>query len=118
MIWNILLLLLVFGSAQKKYNPYLSAAILGAVKGGLYYIANQSLIAAALGFIIFGGLGAALVYLLARMNKKEVPGVPYPKYGGKSPSGPFHWEYIPLSGIVLIIIFGEMFAALSASGHS
>jgi heme/copper-type cytochrome/quinol oxidase subunit 2 len=112
MIWNILLIFLVFGAAKKKYNPYASAAILGAVKGVLYFIGSQSVIVAVIGFFIFGGLAAAMVYFLARIDKKEITEDPYPKYGGKKKSGPFLWEYIPLSTIVILLIFGEMLAGM------
>lgn len=111
MIWNILLLFLVFGASKKKFNPYASAAILGAVKGVLYYIGSQSVIVAVLGFLIFGGLAAALVYFLARVDKKESTEEPYPKYGSRK-SAPFKWEYIPLSTIVILLIFGEMLAVM------
>jgi|CXWL01.1.fsa_nt_gi hypothetical protein len=107
MLVNIVLLFLVFGASKKKFNPYASAAILGAVKGVLYYVGSQSIIAAILGFMIFGSLAAGLVYLLARVDKKELTEEPYSKYGSRK-STPFKWEYVPLSGIVLLLIFGEM----------
>jgi heme/copper-type cytochrome/quinol oxidase subunit 2 len=112
MIWNIALLFLVFGASKKKFNPYASAAILGAVKAVLYYIGSSSIIAAVLGLLIFGGLAAAMVYFLARLDNKEATEEPYPKYGAGKKSGPFKWEYIPLSTIVILLIGGEMLAAM------
>ena len=111
MIWNIVLLFLVFGASKKKFNPYASAAILGAVKGVLYFIGSGSIIVAVLGFVIFGGLAAAMVYFLARLDKREATDEPYPKYGTRK-SGSFKWEYIPLSIIVILLIFGEMLAVM------
>ena len=111
MIWNIVLIFLVFGASKKKFNPYASAAILGAVKGVLYFIGSQSIFPAIVGFIIFGGLAAGLVYFLARLDKKEATEDPYPKYGTRKKST-FKWEYIPLSAIVFFLIFGELLATM------
>lgn len=110
MIWNIALLFLVFGPAKKKFNPYASAAIFGAVKGVLYYIGSQSVIVAVLGFLIFSGLAASMVFFLGRIDKKEVVEEPYPKFGATRKSTPFKWEYIPLSIATVLLIFGEMLA--------
>lgn len=111
MLINIVLLFLVFGATKKKFSPYAAAAILGAVKGVLYFIGSQSVISAFVGFIIFGGLAAGLVYFLARLGKKESTEDPYPKYGTRKKSA-FKWEYIPLSAIVLFLIFGELVATM------
>ncbi|RXK56752.1 hypothetical protein ESB00_13045 [Oleiharenicola lentus] len=111
MLINIVLLFLVFGATKKKFNPYAAAATLGAVKGGLYFLASQSLLLAAVAFGLFGGLAAALVFLLAQLDRKELSEDPYPKYGGLRKSN-FKWEYVPLSVIVLCLIFGEFFASL------
>jgi hypothetical protein len=111
MLINIFLLFLVFGATKKKYNPYIAALILGAAKGVLYFIGSQSVIPATVGFIIFGGLAAGLVYFLARLDEKELTDQPYPDYGSRRKT-PFRWEYIPLSTIVLLLIFGEMLAVV------
>lgn len=112
MIWNFVLIFLVFGAAKKKFSPYASATILGAVKGVLYYLVSQSVIIALVGFLIFGGLAAAMVYFLARVDKKEASEEPYPKYGTRKKGGSFKWEYIPLSAIVILLIGGEMIAGM------
>jgi hypothetical protein len=112
MIWNIVLLFLVFGAAKKKINPYASAAALGAIKGVLYFIATRSILGGIIGFVIFGGLAFALVYLLGRLDRKEATEEPYPKYGTRRKQT-FKWEYVPLSGIVLFLIFGEMYIAMA-----
>src|SRR6478609_5280503 len=111
MLINIVLLFLVFGATKKKFNPYAAAAVLGAVKGVLYFIGSQSMLSASVGFVIFGGLAAGLVYFLARVDQKELTEEPYPTYGTRKKT-PFKWEYIPLSAIVLLLIFGEMLALM------
>ena len=107
MILNFVLLFLVFGAAKKKYNPYVSSLILGAVKGALYFISSRNVIVSVVAFLIFSGLAAGIVYFLARIDKKEATEEPYPKYGSRKKSV-FKWEYIPVSGFVLFLIFGEM----------
>ncbi|MBE7539941.1 MAG: hypothetical protein HS122_16210 [Opitutaceae bacterium] len=110
MVINIVLIFLVFGATRKKFNPYAAAAILGAVKGVLYFIGSQSVLSAITGFAIFGGLAAGLVYFLARIDKKELTEEPYPTYGSRKAA--FKWENIPLFAIVLLLIFGELLALL------
>jgi hypothetical protein len=107
MLLNLVLIFLVFGAARKKFNPFASAAILGAIKGVHYFVVSNSVIAALVGFVLFGGLAAAMVYLLGRVDRKEVTEEPYPKYGRHKKS-PFKWEYVPLAGTVLLLIFGEL----------
>lgn len=111
MLLNLVLLFFVFGAAKKKFNPYAAALILGAIKGGFYFLGSQSILSAIIGFILFGGLAAGLVYLVARLDQKEATEEPYPKYGTRKKS-PFKWEYIPLSIIVLFLIFGELFSVM------
>lgn len=114
MLLNIVLLFLVFGATKKKMNPYAAAAILGAVKGVLYFVGTGSVVAAVLGFSLFGAMAAGLVYFLACLDKKEASEEPYPTYGTRK-KGAFKWEYIPLSVIVLFLIGGEMVINLTLS---
>jgi hypothetical protein len=107
MLINIVLVVLLFGAARKKCNPYAAAAILGAIKGVLYFIGSHSIIAAFLAFLVFGGLTAAMVYFLSRVDWKEATEAPYTRFGTMKKS-PFKWEYVPLSAIVFLLIFGEM----------
>jgi hypothetical protein len=111
MIINIVLLFLVFGAKKKKFNPYVAAAVIGAVKGLLYFIGSQSVLSALVGFVVFGALAAGLVYFLAQIDKKEFTEDPYPIYGSRKKE-PFKWEYIPLSTIVVLLIFGELLAVM------
>jgi hypothetical protein len=111
MLINIILLFLVFGATKKKFNPYAAAALLGVVKGVLYFIGSQSIVSAVIGFVIFGGLAAGLVYLLGRVDRQESTEEPYPAYGSRKKT-PFKWEYIPLSAIVVFLIFGELLAVM------
>jgi hypothetical protein len=106
MILNIILLGLVFGSARKKYNPYMAALILGLIKGGLYFIGSRSWLVAVLAVVFYSGIAAAMVYFLSRIDRKELKEDPYPKFGLKKKSV-FKWEYVPLSVIVGFLIFGE-----------
>lgn len=111
MLINIVLLFLVFWATKKKFNPYAAAAILGTVKGGLYFIGSQSVVSEVVGFIIYGGLAAGLVFFLARLDKKEITEESYPTYTSQRKTA-FKWEYIPLSAIVFLIVFGEMLVVM------
>jgi len=111
MLINIILLFLVFGATKKKFNPYAAAGVFGAVKGVLYFFGSQSVLSAIVGFVVFGGLAAGLVYFLARVDKKELTAQPYSTYSTKRKAA-FNWEYIPLSAIVSLLIFGEMWAVM------
>jgi len=104
MLLNIILLFLVFGVTKTKINPYVSAAILGIIKGVILYFLTQSMLYAIVSFIISGGLAAGFVYFLLRLDKREVTEDPYPKYGTRK-KGPFKWEYIPLCVILFLLIF-------------
>jgi hypothetical protein len=108
MIWNIALLFLVFGSAKKKIKPQISALIFGAVKGVLYYVVADSILNGVIGFLLFGSLALAVVYLIARLDKKEATDEPYPKYGTRRTGSGFKWEYVPLSIIIIFLIFAEI----------
>ena len=107
---NIALLFLVFGAAKKKLNPYLLAAILGAIKAGLYLLATRSIIVTAGVFVVFGGLAATMVYFLARIDRKESTEERYSMYGARK-AGPFIWEYIPISLAAVVLVFGEFIAS-------
>lgn len=58
----------------------------------------------AIGFAVFGGLAAAMVYFLRRLDRDEPKEVSY----STTEKAVFKWEYFPLAGIVLALIFGEM----------
>lgn len=112
MIWNIALLFLLFGAAKKKFNPYAAAVIFGAIKGTLYFIGSRSAVTALVAFLVFGALAASMIYFLARVDRKEVAEDPYPKFGNTAKSGPFKWEYVPLSAIVVLLVFGELIVSM------
>ena len=107
MIANLVLVLLLFGATRKKFSPYAAAAILGAIKGVLYFVGSRSLVAAVLGFVVFGGLAATMVYLLSRVAEKEFTEEPYTRFGTLKKT-PFCWEYLPLSAIIILLVLGEM----------
>ena len=111
MILNFILLILLFGASKKKLNPYTAASILGAVKGVFYFFGTRSFWIAGLAAVIFGGLAIAMVLLLRRIDRKEEVEEPYSKYASRRPSA-FKWEFIPLSGVVFLLAFGEMTANL------
>ncbi len=108
MLLNIVFLFLLFGT-RKKLNPYISAAIFGAIKSLFYLLGTKSVIAAAVVFLVCGGLAATMVYLLARIDRQEAAEQPdIPVYTTRRRSGKFKWEYIPLTAIVMFLIGGEM----------
>jgi hypothetical protein len=113
MLANIILLVVVFGATRWKKQPYLGALVFALVKGGLYFaVALRTLplwacfLNAAIGCFLFGGLAAALVYFLRRLDRYEPTEVSYSTLGSERVA--FKWEYLPLVAIVLAIIFGEM----------
>jgi len=106
MLWNILLLFLVFGAAKKKFNPYASAVILGVVEAGLYFYRTRNVLGAGIEFAVYTVLAAGLVYFLARLDRKPSTGEAYPT-PGTSQKVAFQWEYIPLAALVLFLVFGE-----------
>lgn len=111
MLLNLILIALVFGASKKRYNPYFAALIVGALKGAVYFVASKSVVVTVLASLLYGGLAAALVHLLSRVDMKEANEEPYPKYGTWRES-PFKWEYVPLAAIVVFIVFDDLLAAM------
>jgi hypothetical protein len=110
---NVLILLVVFGVSRWKKFPYLGALLLGLVKGGLYFVVPLQtlplwacLLNGAIGFVVFGGLGFGLLYLVRRLDRGEPQEVRYTVGGADRVS--FKWEYIPLTAIVVVLVFGEI----------
>ncbi|MBE36547.1 MAG: hypothetical protein CMI16_13500 [Opitutaceae bacterium] len=81
MLLNIVLLVVVFGATTKKFNPYVSAVILGVIKGVILYFQTQNILYGIINFILAGSLAAGFVYFLHRLDKREETEDPYPKYG-------------------------------------
>lgn len=118
MLINLVLLFLVFGASKKKLNVYAAAGILGLIKGILYFVVSRSLFSATLGFVAFAGMGVALFVMLARIDKKEGKEEPYSPYSSRKKMK-FRWEYVVLSVIVFLMIFGEsLIGLLIANGGS
>ena len=109
MVLNIVLLLAVFGAAKKKFNPYLAAGLLGAIKFGLYSVVSQTIVVPLIIGAIYGGFAAAFVYFFSRIDRhedKERSDVPVYTSSG-SDRIKFRWEYIPLVILLALIIGGE-----------
>ena len=111
MIWNFLLVVALFGASKKKFNPYAAAAVLGTIKGVRYFLAYRSLFVAAFAGLVFFGLAATMVCFLSRLDKKEEKEEHYSK-SGRIKKGPFRWDYIPLSVVVFLLLFGEFTATI------
>jgi len=111
MLLNFALVFLIFGAGKKKMNRYLAAVIYGTVKGILAFVGTASLLAAVINFSIYGALVIALMLLLARIDTKEVTENVISDYSLKRKSS-FKWEYVPLSAIVVFLLFGEMLVSL------
>ena len=108
MIINLVLLFLVLGTTRKKkLKPYLAGLILGGSKAALYLFFSSSILDALFMGVVFGLLGAALVALVERISKKPSTLVDPAKMYTSADKGSFYWEYIPLTGIVLIMVGGE-----------
>lgn len=111
MLLNFALVFLIFGAGKKKMNRYLAAAIYGVIKGGLGFLATGSLVAGLINFVIYGALAAALMWLFARIDTKEATENTISDYSLKRKSS-FKWEYVPLSAIVVFLLFGELLVRL------
>ena len=106
MLLNLILLFLVFGAAKKKISPYFAAILLGVIEAVVHYLAHRNLVGALVQFAVYAALAAALVYFVARLDRKPATGAAYPTPGtGDKVS--FQWEYIPLAALILFLVFGE-----------
>lgn len=112
MILNIVLIFVVFGLTRWKKYPYAGALVLGLLKATHYVLSLMSqvplwavLVNAVIAFVVFGALAAGMVYFLRRLDRGEPTQVSY-KAGG-SDRMVFKWEYLPLTAIVVLMIFGE-----------
>ncbi|MDP3071938.1 MAG: hypothetical protein Q8N18_16725 [Opitutaceae bacterium] len=112
MIFNIVLLFLVFGLTRWKKYPYLGALVLGLAKGAIYTVVTATqlplwaaLLNGVIALIVFGSLAAGMVYFLRRLDRGEAKPVAYTSAG--SDRMVFKWEYFPLSAIIVLMIFGE-----------
>jgi hypothetical protein len=114
MILNFLLLAALFAASKKKFNPYAAAAVFGAIEAVLHFLSSRNLIEGLMAGLIYTGLAATMVYMLARVDKKEEGEEHYSKYG-RIKEGRIKWEYIPLSVAVVLILFGETAASMLAS---
>jgi hypothetical protein len=106
MLWNILLLFIVFGAAKKKISPYAAAVVLGLAEAGIYFFHTRNVAGACIEFAVYTVLAAGLVYFLARLDRKPSTGAAYPT-PGTAEKVSFQWEYIPLTLLVVFLIFGE-----------
>ena len=107
---NILLLFLVFGAMRWKRQPYAGALVLAVIKGALYlhFAYGKVTIWAVvlngvIGFTVFGGLAVGMVYFVRRLDRYEPKEVSYSSPGAER--AVFKWEYLPLSGILLLLVF-------------
>lgn len=110
MLFNLILLVVLFGAQRKKLHPYVAALLLGSIKFAVYLIFSKNLGWALIVGGSFAALGSAVVHLIGRLDKSETEDAsPIPDY---RPPGSrtieFRWEYIPLVIVILFILFGEM----------
>jgi hypothetical protein len=111
MLINFVLVFLIFGAGKKKLNRYLAAAIYGAIKAALTFVVTANLATTALNFAIYAGLATTLMALLERIDKKEATENTISDYSMRRKSS-FKWEYVPLSAVVVFLLFGEMLVTL------
>lgn len=88
----------------------------GIVKGVLYTLVAltqfplwAAVLNGVVGLVVFGSLAAGMVYLLRRLDRGDSKPVTYTSAG--SDRMVFKWEYIPLSAIIVLLIFGEMWVS-------
>jgi hypothetical protein len=110
MLLNLILLVVLFGTQKKKWNPYVAALVLGLIKFAIYLIVSKNLLWAVIVGSGFAALGSAMVYFLKRLDKSEDQDAnAAPVYKPlDSQTIKFRWEYIPLVVAVLAILLGEM----------
>ncbi len=105
-ILNFLLVALLFGASKKRLSPYAAATVLGVIKGILYVIVGWPIILAPIPVVVFGGLAAAMVYFMSRVDAKESTEQHFSKFGYVK-KGRFKWESIPLAVSIVLLVFGE-----------
>ncbi len=110
MILNIALVVLLFGAAKKRLTPYGAAALLGAIKGGIYAVFSKNYVFALIMGLLFFALASGFVFLLARIDRRDEESRPdVPSYtAGGSDKIRLRWEYFPLVVLLLLIVGGEM----------
>lgn len=121
---NVLLLFLVFGGSRWKKFPYVGAVIFATIKGMLYAfemaVATKFPLWAiffwgTIGFIVFGTLSGSMVYFLRRLDRDQPQEVSYVTSGAERTV--FKWEYFPITAIVLLLLFGEMWVGHILRSH-
>ena len=110
MILNFLLALLL-GAAQKWKSikwPYAGAAAVGLIKAAIYMVVARNVVVAVAAGLIFFGLGFGIIFFLAKLDQKEEgEEVSYSTPGAKKKGAKTKWEYVPLSILAVLFIFGE-----------
>lgn len=109
-LMNLVLLVVVFGAAKRRMNPYFAPALFGGIKATLYYVGSQSVAIAIMAFCAFAGLVGLLVFLLRLMDQDEPEPDALRMYEG-NPEPETKWEYVPVIVLVFIIVAGEFIAA-------
>jgi len=104
MFINIALLISVFGLPRRQFNLYAVAGIYGALKAVTFFLGTRNLQVAAIACGVGFLLALATRYLFCRLDRYEKPGEEYSKYSSRQKSK-FKWEYIPLTTLVLTMIF-------------
>ncbi len=117
---NIMLLFLVLGATRWKRQPYAGALAFAAIKGVLYTVVAIGtvplwavILNGVFGLIVFGGLAAGMVYFIRRLDRYEPKEVSYASPGAER--AVFKWEYLPITGFALLVIFSETLLALATS---
>ncbi len=116
MLINLVLLAGLFAGKKWKW-PYLGAILFGVIKGIFYFVAplktesiGLCLLNGLIGAFLFGGLAAALVFFLRRLDRDAPVEANYATPGTEKMK--FRWEYIPLAIAVIFLVFGEMILAM------
>ena len=109
MIVNLLLVLLLGGAKKWKAIkwPYAGAAAVGLIKAAIYMVVTRNIVAALTAGLIFFGLGFGLIFFLAKLDQKEEGEEAYGTPGAKKKGAKTKWEYVPLSILAVLFIFGE-----------
>ena len=85
----------------------MAGVILGGIKTAIYLFSSSNILNALFMGVIFGLLGAALVYLIERITKKPATLADPAKMYSSAEKSTFYWEYIPVTAVVLIMVGGE-----------
>jgi hypothetical protein len=106
MILNLLLFLGAFLAAKSPEGRLLAGALIGAVKGAIYFMTTHNVVIGLLAGAVFFSLMFGILTCLRLINNGEPVDPVYPSPGIKI-NRPLEWPVVCLSLLVCTFLFGE-----------